>query len=78
MVAVEWFRIGCKLSGGEPLDAECPREGILAGCLLEGSNPMQVATDWYYAKLKDGSDADIVDRDGVERQCESDGQLVDP
>lgn len=78
MIVSEFFILGCKAAGGESLSGECPREGVLGGCRLEGSNPMQVATDWYYPTLADGTPADLDTREKVMDQCKDEGVFVEP
>ena len=78
MIVPDFFRLGCAAAGGEQLPGACPREGVIAGCRLSGSNPAQVATDWYYPTLADGTPSDRETPEKVAEVCQRDGTLVQP
>lgn len=43
------FDAACEASGGVPVDGGCPMDGVVAGCLLNGSGANGDVIDWYYA-----------------------------
>lgn len=60
------FLQACEASGGDPIDGPCPDEGKVKGCVFDSSADV---VDWYYEPMS---------LDEIERQCEGDGELIDP
>lgn len=60
------FLQACETSGGDPIDGPCPDAGKVQGCVFDSSADV---VDWYYEPMT---------LEQIERECESDGELIDP
>ena len=75
--SVESFLAACRTAGANPIEGECPREDMVAGC-DEGALPDGTsAIDWYYRSPANEEGITVVEsRDDVDLMC--DGDVVDP
>lgn len=48
-ISAEVFKGACTAAGGKPSDGTCPREGVVAGCMIGVQGDGSKVNDWYYA-----------------------------
>lgn len=48
-ISAEAFKGACKVAGGISSDGTCPREGVVAGCMIGVQGDGSKVNDWYYA-----------------------------
>ena len=65
-VSAETFKAACEPSGGKGADGVCPREGIVAGCMIGKQGDGSEVIDWFYAPETEESVRTDCDRDSGE------------
>ncbi len=48
-VSADVFKAACGVAGGKSSDGKCPREGVVAGCMIGVQGDGSKVNDWYYA-----------------------------